>query len=95
MTHPATRNAATTETTMQQPPKYPRRAAPLDDSIKAAYGVETGHELVAILNETWAKSGRRPLPQGSYPTTRVLLTALLRHLREAGVQTRVDTANAA
>ncbi len=77
---------------MHQPPKYPRRAAPLDDDVKAAYGVETGHELVALLNAAWAQVGRRPLPQGSYPTTRVLLTALLRHMREAGVPTRTGPA---
>lgn len=57
-------------------------AAPLPSDLAAEFGTTSTEELVERLNALYAKAGERPLPQGSFPTTRAKLRTFLSLYRE-------------
>ena len=70
-------------------PRYPiLRATPLTDAAKAEFSAQTVPELVDRLNAILRRQGRRPLPQGGFPTRTKALPSFLRLLREAMAESK-------
>jgi len=71
-------------------PRYPRNSTFLKPEEREEFGFDTVHELVQALNSAWARVGRRPLANGSFPTSRIRMRFVLTEMRLARLEGLLD-----